>query len=182
MPLPHAALYTHSPLSTLIPQVGIAVYNVPLGVEDVPILCMLSMYLLLGIGTDGIFVFVNSLARSYEEHREEIDLKSEQMERSSLSSRSSFGDPVDRVSTFLAATRESDLRLSARSSLGSQDAFERASSRKSIARDSARSSTGRASGWDPRLSQARGGVSTKGLQISSARSLLYFSSLRLKVS
>ena len=50
---------------------GIAVYNVPLGVENVPVLCILSMYLLLGLGTDGIFVFVNALARSYNEHANE---------------------------------------------------------------------------------------------------------------
>ena len=54
-----------------ISQVGIAVYNVPLGVEKVPVLCILSMYLLLGLGTDGIFVFVNALARSYVDHEEE---------------------------------------------------------------------------------------------------------------
>ena len=51
-------------------QVGIAVYNVPLGVTNIPVLCILSMYLLLGLGTDGIFVFVNALARSYKEDAE----------------------------------------------------------------------------------------------------------------
>ena len=54
-----------------ISQVGIAVYNVPLGVEKVPVLCILSMYLLLGLGTDGIFVFVNALARSYVDHEQQ---------------------------------------------------------------------------------------------------------------
>ena len=59
--------------------VGIAVYNVPqaLGVESVPILCMLSRFLLLGIGADGIFVYVNCLANAYEDymerHKQEIN-------------------------------------------------------------------------------------------------------------
>ena len=55
-------------MSELAPvsQVGIAIYNVPFGVKNVPVLCIFNMYmfmyLLLGLGTDGIFVFVNSPA------------------------------------------------------------------------------------------------------------------------
>lgn len=38
---------------------------------SVPVLCLLSMYLVLGLGADGIFVLVNAVARSYQEEQEQ---------------------------------------------------------------------------------------------------------------